>query len=201
MKEFVDFNSRNSVKSQCMGKYSIINTINKKVVGHITTCLQSKVWGWALRWTGGVYIDISSTWGMGISKRVGPLTARYSIYPQYCPIKINFNLDIVCDIALVSLNHYSCLSTRDFIFLKVWQKCLFPAVRYHVTSMCNSVMSLFLIVKKLSEFAAVFCTQWDGTTNIIHILISLFHYLYSWHLLGHWHKIDIFKMGGDPSQM
>ncbi len=47
-KEFVDFNSRNLVKSQCMGKYSIINTINKKVLGYITTCLQSKVWGWAL---------------------------------------------------------------------------------------------------------------------------------------------------------
>ncbi len=45
MKEFDDFNSRNSVKSQCMGKYSIINTINNKVLGHITTCLQSKVWG------------------------------------------------------------------------------------------------------------------------------------------------------------
>ncbi len=52
MKEFLDFTNRNSVKSQCMGKYSIINTINKKVLGHITTCLQSKVWGWALRWTG-----------------------------------------------------------------------------------------------------------------------------------------------------
>ncbi len=47
MKEFVDFNSRNSVKSQCMDKHSIINTINKKVLGHITTCLQSNVWGWA----------------------------------------------------------------------------------------------------------------------------------------------------------
>ncbi len=45
MMEFVDFNSRNSVKSQCMGKYSIINTINKKVHGHITTCLQSKFGG------------------------------------------------------------------------------------------------------------------------------------------------------------
>ncbi len=45
MKEFVDFNSRNSVKSQCMGKYAIINMINKKVLGYITTCLQSKVWG------------------------------------------------------------------------------------------------------------------------------------------------------------
>ncbi len=43
MKEFVDFNSRNSVKSQCMGKYSNVNTINKKVLGHITICLQSKV--------------------------------------------------------------------------------------------------------------------------------------------------------------
>ncbi len=40
MKEFVDFNSRNSFKSQCIGKYSIINTINKKVLGHITICLQ-----------------------------------------------------------------------------------------------------------------------------------------------------------------
>ncbi len=45
MKEFVDFNSRYSVKSQCMGKYSIINMINKKVLGPITTCLQSKVLG------------------------------------------------------------------------------------------------------------------------------------------------------------
>ncbi len=45
MKEFVDFNSRNLVKSPCMGKYSIINMINKKVLSHITTCLQSKVWG------------------------------------------------------------------------------------------------------------------------------------------------------------
>ncbi len=45
MKEFVDFNCRNSVISQCMGKYSIINTINNKLLGHITTCLQSKVWG------------------------------------------------------------------------------------------------------------------------------------------------------------
>ncbi len=79
MKEFVDFNSRNSVKSQCMGKYSIINTINKKVLGHITTCLQSKVWGWALRWTGSVYINISSKWGMGVSKIVGPSTAKYGI--------------------------------------------------------------------------------------------------------------------------
>ncbi len=35
MKEFVDFKTRNSVKSQCMGKYSIINTINKKVLGHM----------------------------------------------------------------------------------------------------------------------------------------------------------------------
>ncbi len=52
MKEFVHFNSRNSVKSQCMDKYCIINMINKKVLGHITTSLQSKVWGWALR--GGV---------------------------------------------------------------------------------------------------------------------------------------------------
>ncbi len=66
MKEFVDFNSRILVKSQCMGKYSIINMINKKVLGHITTCLQSKVWGWALL----VYIHISSKWGMGISKIV-----------------------------------------------------------------------------------------------------------------------------------
>ncbi len=45
MKEFVDFNSRIFFKSQCMDKYSIINTINKKVLGHISTCLQSKVWG------------------------------------------------------------------------------------------------------------------------------------------------------------
>ncbi len=45
IKEFVDFNIRNLVKSQCMGKNSIINTINKKVLGHITTYLQSKVWG------------------------------------------------------------------------------------------------------------------------------------------------------------
>ncbi len=45
---FVDFNSRNLAKSQCMGKYSIINMINKKVLGHITTCLQSKGWGLAL---------------------------------------------------------------------------------------------------------------------------------------------------------
>ncbi len=52
MKEFVDFNSRNSVKSQCMDKHSIINMINKKVLGHITTCLQSKVLEWALQWTG-----------------------------------------------------------------------------------------------------------------------------------------------------
>ncbi len=36
MKEIVDFNSRNLVKSRCMDKYSIINTINKKVLGHIT---------------------------------------------------------------------------------------------------------------------------------------------------------------------
>ncbi len=48
MKEYVDLNSRNSVKSQCMGKYSIINMTNKKVLGHITTCLQSKVWGYVL---------------------------------------------------------------------------------------------------------------------------------------------------------
>ncbi len=48
MKEFVDFNSRNSVKSQCMGNYSINNMINNKVLGHITTCLQSKVWGYVL---------------------------------------------------------------------------------------------------------------------------------------------------------
>ncbi len=79
MKEFVDFNSRNSVKSKCMGKYSIINTINKKVLGHITTCLQSKVWGWALSWTGGVYIHILSKWGMGVSKIVGHSTVRYDI--------------------------------------------------------------------------------------------------------------------------
>ncbi len=89
-KEFVDFNSRNLIKSQCMGKYSIINTINKKIHGHITTCLQSKVWGWALWWTGCVYIHISSKWGMGISKIVGPSTVNYSMYnsvPQcsyYC---------------------------------------------------------------------------------------------------------------------
>ncbi len=79
MKEFVDFNSRNSVKSQCMGKYSIINTINKKVLGHLTTCLQSKVWGWALWRTGGVYIHISSKLGMDILKIVGPSTAKYGI--------------------------------------------------------------------------------------------------------------------------
>ncbi len=77
VKEFVDFNTRNLVKSQCIGKYSIINMINKKVLGHITTCLQSKVWGWALRWTGGFYIHISSKWGMVISKIVGPSMARY----------------------------------------------------------------------------------------------------------------------------
>ncbi len=29
MKEFVDFNSKTLVKSQCMGNYSIINMINK----------------------------------------------------------------------------------------------------------------------------------------------------------------------------
>ncbi len=58
MKEFVDFNSRNSVKYQCMGKYSIINTINKKILDYITTCLQSK--------------------GMSISKIVGPSTAFIS---------------------------------------------------------------------------------------------------------------------------
>ncbi len=51
MKQFVYFNSRNLVKSQCMGKYSIINMINKKVLGHITTCLQSNILGWVLRWT------------------------------------------------------------------------------------------------------------------------------------------------------
>ncbi len=79
MKEFVDFNSRNSIKSQCMIKYSIINMINKKVLGHITTCLQSTVWGWALRWTGGVYIHILSKWWMGVSKIVGPLVVRYGI--------------------------------------------------------------------------------------------------------------------------
>ncbi len=78
MKEFVDFNSRHSVKSQCIGKYSIINKKKiKKVLGHITTCLQSKVWGWALRWIGGVYIHISSKWGMGVLKIVGPSMARY----------------------------------------------------------------------------------------------------------------------------
>ncbi len=60
MKEFIDFNNRYSVKSQCMGKYSIINMTNKKVLGHITTCLQSKVWGWALWWKQDVYIHISS---------------------------------------------------------------------------------------------------------------------------------------------
>ncbi len=72
---FFYFNSRNSVKSQSMGKYSTINTINKEVLGHITTCLQSKVWGWALRWTGGVYIHISSKWGMGVLKR-GPFDGK-----------------------------------------------------------------------------------------------------------------------------
>ncbi len=58
MKEFFNFNSRNSVKFECMGKYSIINMINKKVLGHITICLQSNVWECALRLTGGVYIHI-----------------------------------------------------------------------------------------------------------------------------------------------
>ncbi len=79
MKEFVDFYSRNSVKSQCLGKYSIITTINKKILAHITTCLQSKVWGWVLRWTGGVCIHISSKWGMCVSKIVSPSMVRYSI--------------------------------------------------------------------------------------------------------------------------
>ncbi len=68
MKEFVDFNSRNSVKSQCMGKYFIINTINKKVLGHITTCLQSKVLGWALQWKGGAFTSTfrqNGGWALG----------------------------------------------------------------------------------------------------------------------------------------
>ncbi len=86
MKEFVDFNSTNSVKSQCMGKYSIVNRINKKLLDHITTCLQSNVWGWALRWTGGIYIHISSKLGMGLSKIVGRSTARYSTRKAYSVI-------------------------------------------------------------------------------------------------------------------
>ncbi len=79
MKDFVNFNSRNSVKSQCMGKYSIINMINKKALGHINTCLQSNVWGWMLRWTGGVYIHISSKWGMGIFVDNGPVDDKIRI--------------------------------------------------------------------------------------------------------------------------
>ncbi len=79
MMEFVDFNSRNSVKSQCMGKYSIINTINKKVLNHITIYLQSKVWWMGAMMDSGRLHEHFIKMGDGVSKIVGPSTARYSM--------------------------------------------------------------------------------------------------------------------------